>query len=868
MSQLIQTNQLEIDLENYRLLRDGQPIRLTRTEWALLGELVKHKNQVLSHRVLLQRVWGQEYHDEYDYVHTYISRLRRKLETDSSAPQYILTEAGIGYTFHHIESNGYAPQKSQANVPEPQNQGTVQTINPLPQTTERYIGRRTERTEIIRLFDDGDRLISIYGRGGVGKTALACRVIHELLDSSDWRGMVFLSANSTGINLARIFSDFKKLLGNTWELPEVPTTDRSYNTQRITSLLDQLRDGRYLLLIDNLETLQKQSTGELIDNEMVLFFRQVLEQESGLRLLITSREPLVLSRTAKTRERVISLEQGLSEDDAIALLRQCDPDNVTGLRDASNDKLQIIVERTQGFPRALEAIAGLLLEDQLLTLDDLLVDTQSISGEVNEVLVQNALERLTPEAMRVMEVAAAFKRPVSQEALGTILSEFNFDYKLRPILNRLVRAFFLEYNREIGVFSMHPIDRAYCYQNIPPTNEAYNLQVLHRQIAAYFKTQSAEQIETMDDLVADMQVFEHLILAGDHQEAAEYLMQLDNAHLSRWGHYTELKDMYSSLVDDVPDSELARQVWLRAGEAYRGAGYIQEAIAHYQRALQSAEAQNSILDMAQANSSIGWANYDQGHFTEAIDYWQQAITLFETISDKGGIANARGGMGWVSYLQGQYSAAQENFQQAIDIFTQLDDRLGIAVNLGDEGIVQMAQGNYAAAIAKLERSFAIADEANSLREISYKGSYLAIAYLLSDNLDAAHGIIKLIVQYEEVPVNRPMVEALHGVILTCLDQRNDAIAAFQNALRYADQVLKTTTGLYHVRYAHSLANAGLAALQNIDIEETMLDYGRAKAICAEPGVIRLQLKLLNALTTCLDGISLTSVKELLQRDLE
>jgi len=117
-------------------------------------------------------------------------------------------------------------------------------------------------------------------------------------------------------------------------------------------------------------------------------------------------------------------------------------------------------------------------------------------------------------------------------------------------------------------------------------------------------------------------------------------------------------------------------------------------------------------------------------------------------------------------------------------------------------------------------------------------------------------------------VNRPMVEALHGVILTCIGKSHDAIVAFQNALRYADQVLKTTTGLYHVRYAHSLANAGLTALQNKDLEATLLDYGKAKAICAEPGVTRLQLNLLNALTACLDEKILIQVKELLQDDLD
>ena len=97
MGDMIRAGRLEIDLQAYRLMRDSKPVRLTRTEWALLGELVQHKNQVLSHRTLLQRVWGMEYGSESDYVHTYISRLRRKLGNE-----YILTVRGGSYVLADI----------------------------------------------------------------------------------------------------------------------------------------------------------------------------------------------------------------------------------------------------------------------------------------------------------------------------------------------------------------------------------------------------------------------------------------------------------------------------------------------------------------------------------------------------------------------------------------------------------------------------------------------------------------------------------------------------------------------------------------------------------------------------------------------
>jgi two-component system KDP operon response regulator KdpE len=90
---------LEVDLEAHVVRREGKEIRLTPTEFALLAQLVSHAGKVLTHRQLLQRVWGGEYHEETEYLRVYVQRLRRKLEPDPANPQYLLTESGVGYRF-------------------------------------------------------------------------------------------------------------------------------------------------------------------------------------------------------------------------------------------------------------------------------------------------------------------------------------------------------------------------------------------------------------------------------------------------------------------------------------------------------------------------------------------------------------------------------------------------------------------------------------------------------------------------------------------------------------------------------------------------------------------------------------------------
>lgn len=90
---------LMVDLEGRVVRRDNVDVRLTPTEFSLLAQFVTHAGKVLTHRQLLQRVWGPEYGDEAEYLRVYVQRLRRKIEPEPTNPRYLLTEPGVGYRF-------------------------------------------------------------------------------------------------------------------------------------------------------------------------------------------------------------------------------------------------------------------------------------------------------------------------------------------------------------------------------------------------------------------------------------------------------------------------------------------------------------------------------------------------------------------------------------------------------------------------------------------------------------------------------------------------------------------------------------------------------------------------------------------------
>jgi two-component system KDP operon response regulator KdpE len=90
---------LRIDFDRQQVLVAGHEVKFTPTEFRLLRELAVHPGKLMTHSMLLRRVWGPEYRDEVDYLRVFIRRLRRKIEPDPDVPRYIITESRAGYRF-------------------------------------------------------------------------------------------------------------------------------------------------------------------------------------------------------------------------------------------------------------------------------------------------------------------------------------------------------------------------------------------------------------------------------------------------------------------------------------------------------------------------------------------------------------------------------------------------------------------------------------------------------------------------------------------------------------------------------------------------------------------------------------------------
>jgi two-component system, OmpR family, KDP operon response regulator KdpE len=94
----IQIKGLTVDLQAHRAFASGEDMHLTRTEFALLAELVQNQEAILTHEDLLARVWGPEYRDSNHYLHVYLGRIRKKL--GNNLESLLETVPGVGYILH------------------------------------------------------------------------------------------------------------------------------------------------------------------------------------------------------------------------------------------------------------------------------------------------------------------------------------------------------------------------------------------------------------------------------------------------------------------------------------------------------------------------------------------------------------------------------------------------------------------------------------------------------------------------------------------------------------------------------------------------------------------------------------------------
>jgi hypothetical protein len=333
---------------------------------------------------------------------------------------------------------------------------------------DHFKDRDQERSEIRSYLEkQSNRLISIIGHGGMGKTAVASKVLAELENDKNFTsidGIVYMSTRSDEglITLEKIIFACAKLLDNEkskdlirlW-LSMLPLREKLDNFFEMTN------EKNIVILLDNLDDLVTGADAQLIDNEIGLFCELLCTNSRSIRVLITTRIPIQFNHITSRFTQKVALKRGLPLKDGIELLRELDPTSELGLRDEADAVLAKAVQRVHGMPRALELISFILAQDPFMTLEQLLSDFYKHETIV-EQLAHDAYKRLDNDARQVMQALAVFGRPVPINTLNNCFIDLP-NINVLEIIKRLTRHHLITFDKATGTIALHPIDSDYIY---------------------------------------------------------------------------------------------------------------------------------------------------------------------------------------------------------------------------------------------------------------------------------------------------------------------------------------------------------------------------------------------------------------------
>lgn len=642
----------------------------------------------------------------------------------------------------------------------------LRVVNELPTVVPAYFQGRQVETQVIAKFlrEPSARLMTIVGREGRGKTALACRVLKELesgslpdsLGSCDVSGIVYLSeTGSRRITFENLYDDLLRLIEPTVrdDLEKLGKNANADATAKLRALLLKLPPTPIVVLLDNFEDLLELGSLRVSDVDLIAAIRHACTStRHALKLIVTSRFPPADFEELPTAVRMaIALEEGLPKPYAENVLREMDVSGHIGFRSASDALLGRVREFTGGFPRALESFFAILSADPYTSIEDLLTDSSPQERIVN-MLVGEAYNRLAPSDQLVMQALAVYGHAVGEGALDFLLEPWLPHVDCAFHLTRLAKMRFVRREGLAKAYFLHPVDREYALSRLSASDSIatgvaerpFGFKALQARAADYYDEigKPRDAWKTKEDVAPHIRQFELRLASGSDTVAAEILVSL-RAFLVKRGAFNQLLALGVQLEKGAA-SEIALQVALRTrATALWRIGRIKEAVEVQDQLIANLAENDEEVEIARLNRYI-YSEDDEIPYEERIEVFErqlQKLQKFQPWSIQEQRITCFHISSWYESL-GYMKQAREYQETALELAMQENEPDAVEAETHNLGAIEEACGNSQTAFDLYYKALGLsAKSGNPLWKANHLSS-LADCYAADGDYEQAVRVIK------------------------------------------------------------------------------------------------------------------------------
>jgi non-specific serine/threonine protein kinase len=695
----------DLQPDKRRLLKDGATISLRPRAFDLLAALVDRAGHLLTKDELLDQVWPKMVVEEAA-LHVQVSALRKVLGADA-----ITTVSGRGYQFTLPVTTGDG-EANRASKPK----------HNLPYQLTSFIGREQEIAQLVELVT-ANRLVTLTGAGGAGKTRLALEVAAQVVESCpDGVWLVELASLS---DASLVLQTLARALG----LTEQP------GKRLIDTIADHLASKRLLLMLDNAEHLLDACV-QLVD--------RILRCSSSVVMLVTSRQRLGLAgertyrvpsltvpdRTEQLAPERISSYEGvrLFVERAQLLRRDFEVTSSNATAVAS------ICYRLDGIPLAIELAAPRLVSMSVKELNQRLDERFALlTGGSRAALPRHRTLRslidwsydlLTSSEQAMLSRVSVFAGGWTLATAEQVCTGNGIEApEVIDLLASLADKNLVLADEKQGKtrYRMLETVRQYAKDRLRESGE--EAQWRNRHLASFLGLAEEAFPEVrgpspqvwLDRLAAEHDNL-RAALGWSAATSQEQGLQLAASLYRYWfirGHLTEGREWYARLLEALPsDTALVDRARAlnNAGILARVQGDHAAAQTLLQESLAIGRELNAPKRITAALGNLAIVAMEQARYEDAEALLQETAMLERAIGDRLALAGTLENLGVLLRVRGDYPAARLLLEESLTTMRDIGERLGEAVLLRSLGLVECAQGNLKAAERHLREALTICQE--------------------------------------------------------------------------------------------------------------------------------------------------------------